>query len=415
MSVRSAGRADYQAEMRWASALSRQPGAADAFDDASEAIERQLGGQPADLLLTFASPHHAGGCEFIPPLAARRFPSALFVGCTGGGVIGDAREAEEGPALSLTAAVLPGVALSGFHLEMTSMPGPAEGAAAWRAIAGAAPEAEPKLLLLADPFTIDAPGLIAGLDRAYPGAPKFGGLASGGRQPGENRLLLGTEVHRSGALGVAFSGDLAVDTVIAQGCRPIGKPMLVTRCRGNALQELDGRAPLAILKELHGALGSEDRELMHRSLFVGLEMRQERVEYEPGELLVRNLLGVDQETGALAVGADLRPMIVAQFMLRDARTAEEDLRQMLERQRGSGTPPAGALLFSCLGRGAGLFGRPDHDTGLFEEELGPTPLGGFFCNGEIGPVGGTTYLHGYTSAFALFREAGERGGRLPRG
>jgi small ligand-binding sensory domain FIST len=296
------------------------------------------------------------------------------------------------------------VALSGFHLETTSMPGPDAAAAVWHAVAGAAPEAEPEFLLLADPFTIDAPALIEGLDRAYPGAPKFGGLASGGRRPGENRLLLGAEVHRSGALGVAFSGDLAVDTVIAQGCRPVGKPMLVTRCSGTALQELDGRPPLAILRELHNALGSEDRTLMRHSLFVGLEMRQQRVEYEPGELLVRNLLGADQETGALAVGADLRPMIVAQFMLRDARTAEEDLRRMLERQRGSGTQPAGALLFSCLGRGAGLFGRPDHDTDLFEEHLGPTPLGGFFCNGEIGPVGGATYLHGYTSAFALFRE-----------
>jgi small ligand-binding sensory domain FIST len=392
--------------MKWASALSRQPDATHAFYDAAQSVERQLAGQPADLLLAFASPHHAGGLPSIPSLAARRFPTALLAGCTGGGVIGDAREVEEGPALSLTAAALPGVALSAFHLEMTSMPGPEASAATWRGIAGVAPEAGPKFLLLADPFTIDAPGLIAGLDRTYPGAPKFGGLASGGRQPGENRLLLGAEVHRSGALGVAFSGDLAVDTVIAQGCRPIGKPMLVTRCREHALQELDGRPPLTILRELHAALESHDKELMRHSLFVGLEMRQERVEYEPGELLVRNLLGADQETGALAVGADLRPMIVAQFMLRDAHTAEEDLRRMLERQRAAGTPPAGALLFSCLGRGAALFGRPDHDTDLFEEHMGPTPLGGFFCNGEIGPVGGATYLHGYTSAFALFREGG---------
>ena len=209
-------------------------------------------------------------------------------------------------------------------------------------------------------------------------------------------------------MGVAFSGDLAVDTVIAQGCRPIGQPMMVTRCHGNLLQELDGRAPVPILTELYASLGSHDRELMQHSLFVGLEMRQEQVEYAPGELLVRNLLGADGQTGALAVGAELRPMTVAQFVLRDARTAEEDLTQMLERQRRSATPAAGALLFSCMGRGAGLFGRPDHDTGLFEEKLGPAPLGGFFCNGEIGPVGGTTFLHGYTSAFAIFRE-----GRAP--
>ena len=131
-------------------------------------------------------------------------------------------------------------------------------------------------------------------------------------------------------------------------------------------------------------------------------MREDRVEYDPGELLVRNIVGADQETGALAVGAELRPMSVTQFVLRDARTAEDDLRRMLGKQRAA-SPPAGALLFSCVGRGAGLFGRPDHDTALFEERLGPAPLGGFFCNGEIGPVAGTTYLHGYTSAFAIFR------------
>jgi small ligand-binding sensory domain FIST len=216
-------------------------------------------------------------------------------------------------------------------------------------------------------------------------------------------------------VGVALSGDVDVETVVAQGCRPIGKPMLVTRCRGSLLQELDGRPPLQVLAELHGSLEERDRELMQGSLFIGLEMRADRVEYEPEELLVRNLVGADEGSGTLAVGADLRPLTVARFVLRDARTAEEDLRRMLERHRRSGAaiPPAGALLFSCVGRGSGLFGRPDHDTSIFEQTLGPAPLGGFFCNGEIGPVGGTTFLHGYTSAFAMFRARGDgpaRGG-----
>jgi len=180
--------------------------------------------------------------------------------------------------------------------------------------------------------------------------------------------------------------------------------MLVTRCSGGVLQELDQRSPMAALRELYASLDERDRQLMHHSLFLGIEMRAERVEYDPGELLVRNILGADEETGALAVGAELRPMMVTQFVLRDARTAEDDLRRMLGKERPFASPPAGALLFSCVGRGAGLFGRPDHDTGLFEERLGPAPLGGFFCNGEIGPVGGTTFLHGYTSAFAIFRE-----------
>ena len=405
MNVRPGTRPDIDGPMKWASSLSRSSNTGEAFAEAAQALEVRLGGSTPDLLLAFTSSEHAGEYRRIAALAQRRFPASLVAGCTASGVIGDAHEAEEGPALSLTAAVLPSVALSAFHLDMTSLP-PAEGSApAWHAIVGAPPEARPKLLLLADPFSIDARELIAGLDVAYPGAPKFGGLASGGGRAGENRFLLGQDVHRSGALGIVFSGDIEVETVIAQGCRPIGAPMIVTRCHGGLLQEVDQRPPVKVLGELYASLGERDRELMRHSLFLGIEMRAESVEYDPSELLVRNILGADQETGALAVGAELRPMMVAQFVLRDARTADDDLRRMLGKQDPSAPPPAGALLFSCVGRGAGLFGRPDHDTALFEERRGPAPLGGFFCNGEIGPVGGTTFLHGYTSAFAMFREA----------
>jgi small ligand-binding sensory domain FIST len=390
--------------MLWASTLSSGTDAAAAFVEAANVLEAQLSVSAPDLLLVFASPHHAGGCEEISELAARRFPRALLAGCTASGVIGGAHEAEAGPALSLTAAVLPDVALSGFHV------GPAVPGADWRARVGLPPEARPSFLILGDPYSEDVGDLIHGLDRAYPGAPKFGGLASGGRRPLENRLLLGKAVHRGGAVGVAFSGNLSVDTLVAQGCRRIGRPMMVTRCEGTLLQELDWNPPLQVLGELYRSLDARDRELMQHSLFLGLEMRPEAVEHAPGELLVRNILGGDERSGTIAVGAELRPMMVAQFVLRDPHSAEEELRRMLASRRGAARRPAGALLFSCVGRGEGLFGTPDHDASLFEEQLGPAPLGGFFCNGEIGPVGGTTFLHGYTSAFAIFRDPGDAGG-----
>jgi small ligand-binding sensory domain FIST len=390
--------------MRWASSLSRRPDTEGAFDEAIHRVEAGLDGEPPDLLLAFASPHHAQDLPELARLAGSLHPGTLLAGCTGRGVIGGAREAEEGPALSLTGAVLPGVACRGFHLDMASLPDPDTGAADWHRIAGAGPRARPKFLLLADPFTFDTDALITGLDRAYPRAPKFGGLVSGGDAPGEHRLVLGRDVHRSGAIAVAFTGELEVDTVIAQGCRPVGPPMLVTRCRGGVLLELDRGKPLEVMAGIYEGLGPRDRELMRHSLFLGIDMREERVEYDPGELLVRNITGADPETGAIAVGEVLRPVQAVQFVLRDATAAAEDLARMLEVRRLTGAPrPEGALLFSCTGRGAGLFGRPDHDTGLFEEKLGPAALGGFFCNGEIGPVGGTTFLHGYTSAFALFR------------
>ncbi|MFL5430888.1 MAG: FIST C-terminal domain-containing protein, partial [Myxococcales bacterium] len=301
----------------------------------------------------------------------------------------------------LTAASLPGVELQPFRVE--KLPGARVTAEELRKEFGIR-AARPHLLLLADPLTVDAANLVSLLDIAYPGMIKIGGLASGGSSPGENRLFLGEEALWGGAVGVALSGNLAVDTIVAQGCRPIGHPMIVTRCEGNVVHELDGKPPLAVLRELFETLPERDRELFQHSLFAGVEMRQDQVEYREGELLVRNLVGADSDTGSLAIGAEIQPMQVVQFLLRDARTAEEDLARLLDRSKQRGASPRGALLFSCVGRGAHLFGKPDHDSDLFKEKVGPVPLGGFFCNGEIGPVGGSTFLHGYTSAFALFRE-----------
>jgi small ligand-binding sensory domain FIST len=372
--------------------------------EAAAEVLRELRGDRPDLVVGFASPHHRIAYARLPELIAAELAPALLVGCSAGGVIGAGHEVEEEPALSLTAGSLPGVSLAPFHLEQEDLPPASAPASDWRQAVPVRSD-RPHFLVLADPMTLDAPALVAGLDTGWPRATKFGGLASGGRAPGDNRLFLGDRALRGGAAGVALSGNLVVETIVAQGCRPIGKPLLVTRCKDNVILEVDGRPPLLELHDLYESLDERDRELFRHSLFVGLEMHENQVEYREGELLVRNLVGADADTGALAVGAHVKPMQVVRFLLRDARTATEDLTRLLERSRARDNPPDGALLFSCLGRGAHLFGRPDHDTDLFREKVGPVPLGGFFCNGEIGPVGGSTFLHGYTSAFALFRGA----------
>ena len=389
--------------MRWASALSANERTEPAVGEALAAIRRDLAGARADLVVAFASPHHLDTATRIPALVEAALPGSLLVGCTGSGIIGAGHEVEGEAALSLTAASLPGVRLTAFHLDERELPESAD-PEEWRDTIDVDPASKPHFLLLVDPMTIDAAALVAGLDAAYPAASKFGGLASGGPVPGANRLFLKSRTHRAGAVGVAFAGNLTVETIVAQGCRAIGKPMIATRCRDNVLLEVDGRPPLEVLRELFPSLPPRDQELMRHSLFMGIEMR-ESVEYREGELLVRNLVGMDAKTGSLALGAMLHPMQVVQFLLRDARTAEEDLTRLLDKSTARVQPPSGALLFSCLGRGAHLFGRPDHDTDLFRSKVGAVPLGGFFCNGEIGPVGGATFLHGYTSAFALFREA----------
>jgi small ligand-binding sensory domain FIST len=288
--------------------------------------------------------------------------------------------------VALTAAVLPEVILTPFHTEHPVPP----------ALPAGAP---PQLVVFPEPFSFDAETFLHLVDHRLPGSTVVGGVASGARQPGQNALFLDAVVHRDGLVGVALAGDIVIDTVVAQGCRPIGEPMFVTRAERNFLYEVDGRSPAAVLSDLHRQASPRDKELFRSSLFLGIVMRDQQT-YGQGDFLIRNVLGLDGKTGALAVGALLRPGMVVQFHLRDARTSAEDLDAMLGRYRER---PAGSLLFSCLGRGSHLYGRPDHDTELARRHLGDVPLGGFFCNGEIGPVQGTTYLHGYTSAFGLFR------------
>jgi small ligand-binding sensory domain FIST len=306
--------------------------------------------------------------------------------------------------VSLTAAFLPGVTMAPFHLATDALPAPDAEPEGWSRLLGVEPAGAPQFVVLSDPFSFDAESLIRGLDRAYPGSTTVGGIASGGRAAGSNALFLGERLHRSGAVGIALSGNVAVDAIVAQGCRPVGDPMFVTACDRNVIRALDGRPPLAVLQELHDALDPRDRQLARHSLFLGIVMKEDRQQYGQGDFLIRNLIGIDQSSGALAIGALVDANAIVQFHLRDADTSAHDLEHLLERQRRAdpSTPP-GSLLFSCLGRGQFLYGRADHDTELFRRYFGDVPLGGFFCNGEIGPVHGSTFLHGYTSAFALFR------------
>jgi small ligand-binding sensory domain FIST len=389
--------------MQWASAAADDADLERAVARAATAVRAQLGACPADLVFAFVSAHHAAAYGRLAGLVSDALGGRLLIGCSAGGVIGGGHEIEQRPGLALSAAFLPGVTVQPLRLSGDALPSPRAEPAAWRELIGVAGD-DPQLILLPDPFSFDAEAVIRGLDRAYPGAATIGGIASGGRQTGENALWLADGLHHDGLVGVALSGNIALDTVVAQGCRPIGEPMFVTACERNIIRELDGQAPLAVLQELHERLDARDRQLARHSLFLGVVMKEDRVEYRQGDFLIRNLLGIDPQSGALAIGALVDETSVVQFHLRDADTSAQDLDAMLERYRQREMPaPRGALLFSCLGRGQFLYGHADHDTDAFRRMLGDVPLGGFFCNGEIGPVHGQTFLHGYTSAFGLFR------------
>lgn len=391
--------------MKWATAISRKTSIDEALADCAGSVNEELGPGPITLALAFVTPHFAGYYDAVPGLMRRHLEPDTLLGCSAGGVIGGGEEVERAPALTLTAARLPDVTVTPFRIEgrLPDLDGPPE---AWESLLGVRAADEPQFVLLTDPFSGRPEALLAGLDYAFPPSPKIGGLASGATSPGLNALFQDGRVFTDGTVGVALCGDIAVDTVVAQGCRPIGELMQITGCKGNFLYELDGHPVFEVLQELFAALDERDRRLAGTALFVGVLMDEFNTVPQVGDFLVRNVIGIDPQRGALAVGENLQEGMRLRFHLRDADTSAEDLHALLggylENSPGN-EAVSGALLFSCLGRGEGLYGYPNHDTGVLHEHLGEVPVGGFFCNGEIGPVGGATFLHGYTSSFGLFR------------
>lgn len=389
--------------MQWATAISRETSIENALRECSEGVRGRLGPGPVSLALAFVTPHFAAYYPRVPGIVARHLGPEVFAGCSGGGVIGGGQEVEWSPAVSLVAARLPGVEVTPLRFadDLPDLDGPPD---AWERLAGVRARENPQFVLLADPFSARTGALLAGLDYAFPGAVKVGGLASGGTSPGTNALFLDGEVFTAGTVGVALRGAVVVDTVVAQGCRPIGPLMQVTSCKGNLLHALDGEPALEALRDLVADLDERDRHLAATALFAGVLMDEFREEPRAGDFLIRNLLGVDPRNGAIAVGENLQEGMRLRFHVRDAASAAEDLHAMLaayNEASDSGDSPAGALLFSCLGRGENLYGQANFDTNVFHEHLGDLPVGGFFCNGEIGPVGGATFLHGYTASFGI--------------
>lgn len=381
-----------------------------AVEQACDQIERQLDGASCDLLLVFVTPQHRAHWHALPAALRDRFPHALVLGCTGAGVIGDGRELEQCAGLSLAGASLPGVELTPFHVPAERTPdplGPDEDPLAererWNHALGLTEGPDPHLLLLPDPFTWPGPELLEGLDRAYPKGVKVGGLSSGGARPGEHRLFCERSAHLRGMVGVAMRGAIELDATVAQGCTPIGVPMFVTRHQQQVIFDLDGRPAIEVLQRLFESLDDRDRARARNSLLLGVVMDPQREIYDRGDFLVRDLVGVDPQSGALATATPLYKNAVVQFHLRDAETSAADLRERVA-AKAKDPRPAAALLFSCVGRGRGLYGRANHDSAVLREQLGAAlPIVGFFCNGEIGPVIGRTHLHGYTSAMLLVR------------
>ena len=379
--------------MPYGAGLSDHPLPTHAAADACQQVLDQLGPRP-DLALLFITRPHVEAASEIAAFVRETLEPGIVVGASAVSVVGGSLEVEDRPAVSVWAARMDGV--TPFHLtarrdgDRFHVEGfPPE-----------VPDTAHTLLLLADPFTFPVDHLVALMAREHPQILVVGGLASAAAGAGGNRLILNSKILSQGAVGVLLSGETRVTSVVAQGCRPIGPPFVVTRAKGNLIYELAGRRAYDQLEAVIGGLSKEERALAAAELHLGRVIDEQQVNFARGDFLIRAVLGAEQQTGAVAVGDAVAVGSTVQFQVRDAESAHEDLVELM-----SGQAAHGALLFTCNGRGKHLFSEPSHDATVVSELLDSVPISGMFCAGEIGPVGNRSFVHGYTASVALFHDS----------
>lgn len=396
--------------MQWASAVSHQPDLSAAVDEATAALADSLGTSRPDLVVAFVAREMSAELDELPDLVAGRLAPRAFVGCTAAAVVGSSghrRASTRAPSLALTAALLPGVDLHTFLVQADDLPSADAEPEEWSRCLGVPRQPETHFVLLSSPVgaTVSGPSLfdprplLMGLDYAYGRGVHIGGVASA---LDTNRLFADARVSTSGCVGLALHGALGVDTIVSQGARPFGEPMAVTGCQRNQLIELDHRPAVEVLVELFHRLSPRDQLLAQRRLHLGIAITELKTQYERGDFLVRNILQIDHDAGHMAIGDRLRPGQTVQFHLRDAGDASREVAELLK-QYTPFTPPAGCLLFTCTGRTSEFFGEDDADARHLAATMGDLPLAGMYCSGEIGQIGPTSYIHGYTACFAFFR------------
>ncbi len=357
-----------------------------------------LGGAPADLVMVFASGGHLDAPEAMLEGVHDVLRPDGLIGCGAAGVLGGGRELESGTAVAVWAASFGGSGRAHpFHATVEDPEGGV-------GVAGLPEDPQSTAtILLSDPFSFPAERVLAELSERCPAVPVLGGVASARTPQGSGALFLGDTLCETGAVGVSLDG-VELFPCVSQGAAPLGRELTITGAHGNVITELAGRPALETIESVIGELDPRERTLVAAGLLVGIVIDTGRPEFEQGDFLVRGVLGADRDTGAVAVGAPVHPGQIIRLHARDAQSADADLRRALALRRHAlaGRSPAGALVFSCNGRGRQMFGVEDHDAAAVQRELGGVPTAGFFAAGEIGPVGGRSFLHGFTATVAVF-------------
>ena len=348
-----------------------------------------------DLAVAFVRPPDSASITPIIEAVRQAIPARHFLACTAESVVAAGREIEDEAATALLVGSMPGVQIDPLP-DLAALLKDGEAAAAQ--LRGAA-----AVIALVDPFTVQTEQLAERMNELAPGVPLIGGVASWAHTAGENRLANDEAITDRGVVGVALRGAVDVSVVVSQGCRPVGSPRTVTAVRGNIISQLDGERPLDVLRQVFSEAAEKDQELMRTGVMLGHAISSDERDWGRGGFLIRGLMGADAGSGALAVTGSVSVNDTVQFHVRDAATAQEDLELLLTPQAFE-SEAAGALLFTCNGRGARMYGRPDGDISMVRQALGSTvPVSGFFCGGELGPIGGANFVHGYTASLVIFR------------
>jgi small ligand-binding sensory domain FIST len=369
----------------------------------AEGLRSQLRAAKVSLGLVFMAPRFFSRAKEVLEVLRVHGQIPLLVGCSSGGLIAGDEELEDNPGLVLALYSLPGAVLKAFHFTQEQVE-EANGPGYWHLETEIGPEQTNGWLVFADPFHIDSEGWLRGWNEAYAPMPVMGGLASGDPAAQLTQIYVDGEVYEEGGVAVAIGGDVRLAGITSQGCTPIGETWTLTKVENNLIRQIGNRSAYEVLAETFNALSTEEQKKARGNLFIGLVINEYLEEFHRGDFLVRNLLGADPQSGTIAVGALPREGQTIQFQRHDAAAATEDLLALLARAKKelADTTIYGACLCCCNGRGQHLFGVPNHDAQLIQQHLGPLGLAGFFCNGEIGPVGERNFLHGYTASLALF-------------
>ncbi|MCM8530704.1 MAG: FIST C-terminal domain-containing protein [Lentisphaeraceae bacterium] len=388
--------------MKWSTAFSDKEDFEESVRSCIDQIERQMTNEP-DLIFVNFSPGFFPYAEDLSRALERAFPSAQLAGCGAGAMLSNQEELSDDPCLTLMVAELPNVEVSVHHVKVSDEPGEDVSPNAWRKYTGIAKKKNQSLILFADPYSEGVENVLRGLDYAYD-ATIIGGFSSGIQFKGTTALVSNEKVLNEGMVIVSLSGEIDVIPIVAQGCRAIGEDFEISECNETVLKTLGGHSPMLCLKKLADGLSDSDKELLHQSLFIGLEMDSLDIGVYEKEYLIRNIRGINPENGALVVGDFLQKGQTVRFHIRDPESSRAELQSIVDKMKVklSSRSCKGMMLFSCLGRLADFYGEQSVDSGIVAQISETAPLGGFFCSGEFGQVNGSTYVHGYTASLALF-------------